>query len=370
MIAFMKACHKLLSTAGLTDFKVDDISRPDPKRLKRNLSAVINFCKFREDRMEGYMEVTKETDSLALQKAKLEEENELLLTEVNDAKQQRQREASETAALEADNQQRQVVVNDLFNRQTDERTTCNELKAELNKVQDAGREVDLKLLDAKEECASLKEQIVPDQNKLRCDLAALQEAEASEKAALRALEVKLAQHAKQREALERMEREIDEVLGVQAEVEAEQAKLKEVHRQLKDNQERASRDDGERNDQQHQIKGLSQRNQLAKERIGRLNEQHAGRLDTAGQALGETQRAWSALEAERSQYSRQLEDNDSAVRELKDNLFRGRMEHDAEVASVRQQQQLLAAQVRAYHSDLSAVMKTVGGTNQQLVSAS
>ena len=80
--------------------------------------------------------------------------------------------------------------------------------------------------------------------------------------------------------------------------------------------------------------------QLAKERIGRLNEQHAGRLDTAGQALGETQRAWSALEAERSQYSRQLEDNDSAVRELKDNLFRGRMEHDAEVASVRQQQQL------------------------------
>ena len=124
--------HKLLSTAGLTDFKVDDISRPDPKRLKRNLSAVINFCKFREDRMEGYMEVTKETDSLALQKAKLEEENELLLTEVNDAKQQRQREASETAALEADNQQRQVVVNDLFNRQTDERTTCNELKAELS----------------------------------------------------------------------------------------------------------------------------------------------------------------------------------------------------------------------------------------------
>ena len=157
------------------------------------------------------------------------------------------------------------------------------------------------MLDAKEECASLKEQIVPDQcaaatelprpvlaisqlrslsftvrvpspsrvslparrrNKLRCDLAAQQEAEASEKAALRALEVKLAQHAKQREALERMEREIDEVLGVQAEVEAEQAKLKEVHRQLKDNQERASRDDGERNDQQHQIKGLSQRNQV------------------------------------------------------------------------------------------------------------
>ena len=69
----------------------------------------------------------------------------------------------------------------------------------------------------------------------------------------------------------------------------------------------------------------------------------------------------------RSQYSRQLEDNESAVRELRDNLLRGRMEHEAEVASVRQQQQLLAAQVRAYHTDLSSVMKTVASANQQLL---
>ena len=169
---------------------------------------------------------------------------------------------------------------------------------------------------------------------------ALHDAEASEKVALRALEAKLSQHSKQREALERMEREIDEVIGVQTEVESEQTKLKEVHRQLKENQERASRDDGERNDQQHQIKGLSQRNQLAKERIERLNEQHATRLTSAEEALAETQVAWSALEAERSQYSRTLEDNDSIARELRDNLLRGRMEHEAEVASVRQQQQL------------------------------
>ena len=57
-------------------------------------------------------------------------------------------------------------------------------------------------------------------------MVALHDAEASEKAALRALEAKLSQHSKQREALERMEREIDEVIGVQTEVESEQTKLK------------------------------------------------------------------------------------------------------------------------------------------------
>ena len=102
--------------------------------------------------------------------------------------------------------------------------------------------------------------------------------------------------------------------------------------------------------------------------LSSLAEQHASKAGVANQSLADTQRAWSALEAERSQFSRQLEDNESLVRELRDNLLRGRMEHDAEVASVRQQQQLLAAQVRAYHSDLASAMKSVSAANAVLVS--
>ena len=35
------------------------------ERLRRNLSAIINFAKFREDRQPGYVEFTQETDGLA-----------------------------------------------------------------------------------------------------------------------------------------------------------------------------------------------------------------------------------------------------------------------------------------------------------------
>lgn len=110
---------------------MDDVNRPDPKRLRRNLSAVINFAKFREERWEGYTEFTQETDALAQQKAQLEEENERLLTEVTDVKQQRQREAAEAEALGADNTQREVVVHELFNRQTAVQNECHTIKAEL-----------------------------------------------------------------------------------------------------------------------------------------------------------------------------------------------------------------------------------------------
>ena len=166
--------HKLLSTSGISDFKLDDVNKPDPKRLRRNLSAIINFAKFREDRQPGYVEFTQETDGLAQQKAKLEEENERLLTEVKDAKLQRQREAPEQQELVGDNQKREVVVHDLFNRQTEVQNECQALKAELHKVQDAIKEANAKLLDAREEAQALKSQIVPDPKKLKHDLAALQ----------------------------------------------------------------------------------------------------------------------------------------------------------------------------------------------------
>lgn len=196
----------------------------------------------------------------------------------------------------------------------------------------------------------------------------LQEAEVAEKAAVRSLELKVAQQAKQRELLERAERDVDSVLAVQAEVDTEQGRLRDAQRQLKETAERASRDDAERNDAQHQIRGHTQRVQLAKERNERLVEQHASKQAVAAQGLADTRAQAAAVEAERTHASRQLEDNESRVRELRDRLLRGRMEHEAEVASVQQQQQLLAAQVRAYHADLTSAMKTVSAANAVLVS--
>ena len=366
-MSFFKACHKLLSTSGISDFSLIDVTKPDAKKLRRNLSAVINFAKFREDRQPGYVQFVQETETLAETKSELEQQNERLVTEVAEANTKRQAEAEATAALTAENQGREVVVRDLFNEQTELHNKCSEVKNQLTSVKDGNWETNLKLQEAKEQCETLKAQIVPDPRKLKHDLAALQDAEAQEKATIRSLELKLAQHAKQREALEKVEREVDEVTGLQAEVEGEQAKLKEVQKQLKENAERASKDDGERGDVDHKIKTVAQRNALAKEKIGRLVEQHASKLQVASAALADTQAAARAVEQERSAHSHTMDENERARSELRDKLHRGKLVHEAEVASVQQQQQLLAAQVRAYHQDLQAAMKLVSTQNAVLV---
>lgn len=52
----------LLTTCGVSSFgTMRDLIKPDPKRLVRNLSAIINFAKYREERVGVYTELTRET---------------------------------------------------------------------------------------------------------------------------------------------------------------------------------------------------------------------------------------------------------------------------------------------------------------------
>lgn len=44
---------KLLRASGVRDFSMRDLTKPDPVRLRKFLSAVINFAKYREEKLVG-----------------------------------------------------------------------------------------------------------------------------------------------------------------------------------------------------------------------------------------------------------------------------------------------------------------------------
>ncbi len=57
---FAQSCRRLLGVCGVTDFSLLDVFKPDAKRLRRNLSAIINFAKFKEERLEAIHKFTSE----------------------------------------------------------------------------------------------------------------------------------------------------------------------------------------------------------------------------------------------------------------------------------------------------------------------
>ena len=88
-------------------------------------------------------------------------------------------------------------------------------------------------------------------------------------------------------------------------------------------------------------------------------------VGTPGPLLTRSRPSVGAQNAARDQQTKALEKAEAEIRELNDTLYRARMEHDADTVRVQQQQQQLAAQVRAYHQDLLDAMRQVSDAQAQ-----
>jgi Nuf2 family len=58
---------------------MQDLTKPDEHRLRRQLSALVNFARFRETKLEVYLTWQQETDTLLEQQAALSEANAKLV---------------------------------------------------------------------------------------------------------------------------------------------------------------------------------------------------------------------------------------------------------------------------------------------------
>jgi len=67
--------NKLLVASGVSEgYTLRELIKPEPTRLRRNLSAIINFQKYREEKIEQWAEHGKRTVELEAAKAALEAE--------------------------------------------------------------------------------------------------------------------------------------------------------------------------------------------------------------------------------------------------------------------------------------------------------
>ena len=59
---FNKALMALLKGSGVLDFTLKDLHKPEYMRTRRNLSAIINFAKFREEKLAFFNELQEQSE--------------------------------------------------------------------------------------------------------------------------------------------------------------------------------------------------------------------------------------------------------------------------------------------------------------------
>ncbi|PKI83804.1 kinetochore-associated Ndc80 complex subunit nuf2 [Malassezia vespertilionis] len=72
-LLFFREVRAMMEAATVHDFHLQDLTRPQPKRFKRHMSALVNFFRFRADRLAEFDELVLATEELENKRIALED---------------------------------------------------------------------------------------------------------------------------------------------------------------------------------------------------------------------------------------------------------------------------------------------------------
>lgn len=328
----MRALNKLLVAAGVHEgFTLRDLIKPEPARLRRNLSAIINFQKFREEKIEAWAGHGRRTVELEAAKAALEAERRDLESALTREKNLRAMEAPAIADLAR-------TVAALAETKADLEATAGRLTASLAEQKATVAELidGAATMDAK---AKLVE-----------DAHAALAATASDAASLQC----------RSEVVAKATKDVRKTLTLLAELETEVLRLKKVHKEAKAKATAKEEKAAELADAQAAAERLERRVRAAEEKL--TEQKHSAYVKQEA-----TQRANQALREELQNSQNELDRARGAQKEaatrigaIKTDHDRIQAQHNAEMAEMVAAMKNIQRTVADYHTRLFATMADVG----------
>lgn len=173
-VKFFQACQRFMKVCGNTDgFSFNDLGAPDKKRFRRQLSAAINFIKFREDRLVLYAELHDQREELLQGLQEIKGERNGLVSALANAREEAQHRWDEIKVIDADCADMEAEIAQQNKLQRNLRGESEELKKQANRLKDqiATTELALQEMDAEER--KLLPKIVDSPDELKVKIAEL-----------------------------------------------------------------------------------------------------------------------------------------------------------------------------------------------------
>ncbi|KAJ1557965.1 kinetochore-associated Ndc80 complex subunit nuf2, partial [Cladochytrium tenue] len=188
LMAFYRQLSKLMIEVGVTDFSIRDVIKPEPGRVRRVLSAVINFAKFREERILVFEQCNASATEMVERKQGHLEKKRELADYVNTLRLQRAEEEPDLQRLREQNQALTAELRELKRTQTAMTAAIDGLKKGKAETAEKLTNVQFLLMNCKQDCARLRSRVVQSPEKLQQAIADMTQSVQGDKAALAAIE--------------------------------------------------------------------------------------------------------------------------------------------------------------------------------------
>ncbi|KAJ3095966.1 kinetochore-associated Ndc80 complex subunit nuf2 [Phlyctochytrium planicorne] len=188
LMGFYRQLARLIMNAGFPDFSIKDIIKPEPLRIRKLLSGIINFAKFREERLSVFEDCTRRSADYVDQRQTLLLKNQELAESVNSLR------AEEEPAYQKCRERNQVLTAELRELKriqmalTEEIDTLKKAKLEASEKL---TNTQFLLTNGKQDCIRLRSRIVQSPEKLQQAILDMNHTASSEKANIASLEKRI-----------------------------------------------------------------------------------------------------------------------------------------------------------------------------------
>jgi kinetochore protein Nuf2 len=333
-VLFFKELRKLLATCGFYDFSWKDLHAPTSKRLRCQLSAIINLAKFREEQLHKYAELNEPRARILVDLGELHEEHAQLLAQLEQVEEEShaKMEAMDKLARECQDLEMEITRNSKL--QAAKRENAATLKREANDLKDEVESAQWALQETQAEEERLMAEVVSSPSRRKNELAFKRERLDNEKDEARNLQEQLQENKAKMVPVQQAIKAIHGETVVQQQVLEEAAKweqaMEKVHATTKDADSNKEKSDLIQNETEEAERGWMR----AEEKISSLRKQGKMKLQAAQDALETAKQQLILGERERREGLARVEAGEAEVLALEEKLKEEQIQTNNEIAAL------------------------------------
>jgi kinetochore protein Nuf2 len=333
-ILFFKEMRKLMKTCGIVDFSWKDLHYPTAKRLRWQLSAIINMAKFREDQLKVYHELNEPRHLILAELDKLHAENLELQEQLNEvqAESNIKMEEFDRVAKECQELESQIARSNKL--QASKREEATQLKKQVTTLKDEVAAATWTLQETQAEEEMLTAQIVSSPDRRKHELDTKKEYLEKEKAETRRLQQEITDGKAKIVCLQIAIKDLQESMALQQQVLEEASKYEDAAFQVEETTKEVEANRAKTTEIDEKAQEAERSLLRLEEKLSHLRKQYKMKLDAVQDRLDTAKEQLLIVEKERREGIARVEAGESEVRALEAQMMAERFKTEEEIAAM------------------------------------
>jgi kinetochore protein Nuf2 len=333
-ILFFKEMRQFMKTCGINDFSWKDLHFPTAKRLRCQLSAIINMAKFREEQLDLYQQLNEPRTALLEVLEKLHMENEELRQQLEEVQAESSIKMEEFDRVAKECQELESEIARSNKLQASKREEATLLKKEVTTLKDELASATWTLQETQAEEEVLKGQVVSSPDRRKRELQEKKEYLEKEKEETRRLQQEIADGKAKTVRLQQAIKDLQDTMSLQRQVLDEASKYDDLKSQLEETTKEVEANQIKTAEVEESTEEAERSLFRLEEKLSHLRKQSKMKMDAVQDRLDVAKEQLLIVEKERRDGMARVEAGEAEVQALKEQMKAEQERTEEEIATM------------------------------------